>query len=795
MPRAITAQTGWPGGEWSPRLIGRFDLEQYNRALAICENAIALPQGVVMRRPPTRRLFDITPVPPVAKLIPFIVDADNIFLILMLPNVFFVLDTAGNTVAGPVTHPYTIQELDTLAWAQDVDVAYVVCPTKKPHKIMRVSATSFTIAPVVFLNSRAPLAPINPDNSKIATITGTYPGPFTVTMSSPTFIVTDIGRTFFMRDIINKRAVYGEIVSISSPTVATVLGGFQQGGPDLPNPGPDWALGLFSESSGCNAVCFHEARLWYGGFTEEPDLLVGSVANSFDNFETISPDPTLSPASNSDKSVARRVDGAPIVWMASAANNLVVGAFRQESIIVPGVTGVLTPTEAAVRGVTERGSEEYSQPVKIDQSIFFIERGGRRIRQVKFASGGAEDFETLDASILAQHFTAGRIQKLAYQQSPFSILWAIDRQNNLFGWTIEGEQQVLGAHYHPLGGSYLGTPPLVLDIACLPVARKNTASDVLFLVVKRFVNSTEIATVEALEFPALYDSVRIGDTPPEKIVYTAEIVPHIDCYRPAVGSEVYEITDAYSVGGEIEFKYSASSPHPTASSEVVFRGLAWQHENQPIDFRKVNRDIFVVEDLNIANRTFRIRRPTSTTKVKFSDFGLSDIGTSLLIGTDGLLPIAAKVVSGLGPLNVLSGDKKTYVANGVYRDSIPLSEKASLVFVGYKYKTRIRTMPLKLAQGLVPTDAGEPIIPTRVTLRLRAAIGGRVKVSGGDKTEELVMGTTDDLMDGPPLPAYRDFSIPVNGSWGDDGSIVIEVDSPYPFELLGLYTNLKTSPR
>lgn len=795
MPRAITAQSGWPGGEWSPRLIGRFDLEQYNRALALCENAIPLPQGVVMRRPPTRLLVSLSSVPDAVRLIPLVVDNETVALIVMLPESFLVYDLNGGLLAGPVSHPYTAAELSTISWAQDVDVVYIVCPTRPPYKITRVTPTSYTIAPVVFLNARAPLAPVNPDNDKIATLSGSWPS-LTVTMSAATFIAADVGRTFFSRDLANKRAIYATITSVVSPTEATLNGEFQQGGPSLPAPGPDWALGLFSDTKGCHAVCFHEARLWYGGFTEEPDLIVGSVSNSFDNFETVSPDPTVSAASNADKSVARRVDGAPVVWLISAANNLVVGAARQENIVVPGVTGVLTPVEAAVRGVTERGSEKYCQPVKIDQSIFFVERGGRRIRQVKFAGGGADDFETLDASILASHFTARRIYRLAYQQAPFSILWALDRQDNLYGWTIEGEQQVLGAHQHMLGGAYFGRAPRVMDFACLPVIREGASSDALCLVVKRVVDGTEVATIESLEFPAEFDRHRAGETPPEQMIYAAERVPFVDCYRRESTNTRYDIVDAYPVaGGEIEFKYSPSSPHPVLGEQIVFRGLAWQSGNKVIDYRKVNRDMFTVADLDTSSRTFRIKAIGATANVKFSDYDLSDTDTTLFIDNDGVFPQASKVVSSLPSVAGAPGDNRTYVADTVYKLSIPATELVSLVYVGFRYKTRVRTMPMKLAQGLTPTDVGEPVIPTRVTLRLRAAVGGEVRVGGGPLAEVLVMGTTDDLMDGPPIPAYKDFTIPVNGSWGDDGSIVIETDSPFPFELLGLYTNLKTNPR
>ena len=314
MPRAWLARTGWPGGEWSPRLIGRFDLDQHSRALQVLENAIPLPQGAVIRRPPSRWHADL-PASTSARVIPFIVDSETVYIVVIRSDGARIFNLQDGT---ETFWAYSFTNIDKIAYAQTGDVLYLVNPEWSPIKITRTAVNTFTIAPASFLNGRAPLAPLNFDSTKTVTsITGTWPS-LTINMSSATFIAADVGRAFFVRDVVNKRAIYTTIASVVTTTQATVTGQFQIGGSSLPaTPQADWALGLFSATKGCNAICFHESRLWYGGFAEEPDLVVSSVSNSFDNFETISPDPTVTAASNADKSIARRVDGAPVRWVSS----------------------------------------------------------------------------------------------------------------------------------------------------------------------------------------------------------------------------------------------------------------------------------------------------------------------------------------------------------------------------------------------------------------------------------------------------------------------------------------------
>jgi hypothetical protein len=53
MPTPL-AQPALSGGELSPTLYGRVDLERYGESLALCENFVVNPHGGVYNRPGTR---------------------------------------------------------------------------------------------------------------------------------------------------------------------------------------------------------------------------------------------------------------------------------------------------------------------------------------------------------------------------------------------------------------------------------------------------------------------------------------------------------------------------------------------------------------------------------------------------------------------------------------------------------------------------------------------------------------------------------------------------------------------
>ena len=793
MPRAVKLASGWSAGEWSPYLKTRVDLPQYVRSLRRCVNYIVTAEGALIRRPPTKHLGDTKfPDGGVAafEFVPdfsnsYVVEAGDFYMRFWTQN-GLVRDGSNNIIE--LTTPYSANEVGELSVSQDADVLYIVHPNHLPRKLRRTSlAPTFDLVQVTFLGGRAPLNTMN-TSSVTMTVSGTWPS-VTVTASANTFIAADVGRIIYIRDINTKRGVYIRIDVVSSPTVVSGTGVYRAGDTaGLPGTTRDWALGLFSANRGCRAVTFHEGRLWYGGFTDAPDVIVGSVSNSFDDFETTSPDPTVNDAANADKAITRRANSGSVetvLWMLSGADVLLLGTAGAEYIVRPGVAGFLTPTEAAVRRVTGRGSEPSVRPIRIDNQAFFTQRGGQRLRQIRYDIE-SDGFTTEDATLLFSHMTQSGIRRVAYQQSPWSVLWFTDNLDRLYGITIEGQQQVVGGHRHFIGGGVRGRNARVWDIASVPIVTQLGAGrvDGLFMIVQRTLNGNLVRSMELIEpVPVITDERQ----PAERLIYYAESTAYVDSYKKL--SNDWRITDGGEESGVLRF-YVSGTP-PAVSTPIVIRGLVWRSGQTIVSRTAAVRTRYVVQATG-AN-WFTIADPDApTVALTPADVGLPS-GVKLALEVDEWLARADQVVTSVSFPAQESGDNYVVVADGRVVSSGTLPEPASIVVGGYTFRSEFETNILFL-QGSVPADAGEPSRLSHPTLWLWGGIDAWVQ-SGNAQPQRVVTATTANLMDALPSPAFRPVTVHVDSDAMDGATIRCYTESPYVCDVLGLSYVLRTNPR
>jgi hypothetical protein len=450
-----------------------------------------------------------------------------------------------------------------------------------------------------------------------------------------------------------------------------------------------------------------------------------------------------------------------------------------------------------VRRATQRGSAAVA-PVRVDSTAFFVQRGNTRLRQVKYDIE-SDGLVTVDATLLSSHLAEAGIRRVVYQQAPYSILWMIDQNGQLTGLTIESDQKVLGAHRHRLGGGLRGRAPAVLDMACVPAIptgligepATQARQDVLFLAVRRTQGGALQQTVEVLEpIPQAITS----DAPQERQAYSIERAVHLDCQEP-VGRQ-WRIVAAEETLGALVFSYAAGNPDAVAGLEIVIRGLAWRLGQTIVSLTAGNRQPFVMLSPNPALRTFQVALPSSpSTPLSLADFGLP-AGAVLTTEIDFLPPIAGERLSSVTTPAAEPGDTYDYAADGRLLGSSSLADRpASLVVGGYPYRSEAITMPLGLLTQQAPSDLGEPGTVHRVNLRVWASIGGFVEVVGSGRVEEIVTATTQNLMDAPPRPAYRDISLPTAGTYDGDQTLRIYTEAVYPLSILALSALMDTKPR
>jgi hypothetical protein len=111
MPRVTYRQNAFNAGELSPRLKGRADLEKYQTGLQVCQNAIVLPAGGVMKRPGFRYINSCKHSDKYVELIPFEFSEDQAY-VLEFGDLYMRVYMDGGRVTTPDAYTKLLLHMD-----------------------------------------------------------------------------------------------------------------------------------------------------------------------------------------------------------------------------------------------------------------------------------------------------------------------------------------------------------------------------------------------------------------------------------------------------------------------------------------------------------------------------------------------------------------------------------------------------------------------------------------------------------------------------------------------------------
>jgi hypothetical protein len=286
----------------------------------------------------------------------------------------------------------------------------------------------------------------------------------TVTSSAPNavdpsiFSSSDVGR--HIRFNFTGVSVWCEITAYTSQTVVSVK--FFQ---DLPVDTSDstkisdngivedWQLGAWSDDIGWpETIEIHEQRLVFGGNAKSPQTVWTSISGDYWNFAPTEPDGTVLDDSAITYTIASE-DVNSIVWMISA-KVLLIGTLGGEwqARAATSVSEPMTPTNISVTPQSSWGSQSGHKAQRIGNSIFFLQRSGTRLRKMSF-DYNSDGFASSDVSIASEHMMRnGRKGKsLAYQATPFQVLWIVLDDGSLASVTINEDENQYSFSHHTLG--------------------------------------------------------------------------------------------------------------------------------------------------------------------------------------------------------------------------------------------------------------------------------------------------------------------------------------------------------
>lgn len=191
-------QPTFAGGEVSPAVAARVDLELYGNSLALCRNFIVRKTGGIDNRPGTGFVGEIGDSTRTARLIPFEFSTVQAYMLVLGEKTMrvimdggFVLDDNGNPVE--FSTPWSIGDLPRLNYTQSADVLWIVHPDYAPRKVTRSSHASWSILEYSF--DPPPFQDINADQSLTAYASAAS-GAVTVTANAAIFASGDVGAGF-----------------------------------------------------------------------------------------------------------------------------------------------------------------------------------------------------------------------------------------------------------------------------------------------------------------------------------------------------------------------------------------------------------------------------------------------------------------------------------------------------------------------------------------------------------------------------------------------------------------------
>lgn len=479
---------------------------------------------------------------------------------------------AGDWVLQTVLEIPTIfnqADIFNLQMAQKADVMYIVNPNYFPQKLIRLSATSFTISNVPFF--RGPFLDTNITATTITPSSDT--GSTTLTASTAIFLAGHVGSLWrvhngvvlitgftsttvlvgTVQNELNVPAVpvawgigqtynIGDYVQNSGTTYRCLIGNTTDSSSSFatdlaanywiavsgstgnlgtgPGATTDWAEGAFSTVRGFpTAVTFHEGRLVYGGTSYNPQTMWASSVDAYDDFDT-------GASLDSDSwtyEIANEQSNA-ILWLASDTA-LQIGTSGGTISAADGnsQTGI-TPTSPPDINFNDVYGVMYTQPVKLAGYVFFLQANGFNLRQLTYDLVTSK-YKSGNQMVLSDHILRdglGAVQ-MAAQSSPFDRIWVVRADGQIAVLTRDPDQQVTGWS-RIIGGQsdiqltctgYNGT---FESIAILPIPGQD---DQIWVVARRSIGGVmyrfiEVFTAEIPNYywnPTMMDASLTYDSP------------------------------------------------------------------------------------------------------------------------------------------------------------------------------------------------------------------------------------------------------------------------------------------
>ena len=428
-------QSSFMRGELDPLMVARVDVASYFDGAKTCRDWLLLDQGGLMRRPGT--IYKAV-LPALTRLLPFIFAQDERYLFAFSNLRLDVFDMDGAVVQANITSPWTAAQLFEMDYAQFGDTLFMVHQDMAIQEIVRTSATTFTIADMVW-ETHSSGYPIYQPYFKFAaedvTITpSATTGSINLTVSATHWVAGHVGT--FVR-------VAGKTCEITSITTGLIAVATVQ--ETLAGIGAvtDWDEQLYSAVQGFPGACaLHEQRLWLGGSIGVPSGLTATNIGAFRKHD-------LGTAQDNE-AIQITLGSDQINEIRHIISSRHLQIFTDLGEFYPPLASgeAITPGNVAFRRQTRFGSARV-QPQDLDGATIFVQRTLTSIREFVFEdlsqSYAAGNLTMVSPHLLDEPYEATSVRGNTVRPEQYALFVNADgtiavfhsaRAEKIAGWTL-----------------------------------------------------------------------------------------------------------------------------------------------------------------------------------------------------------------------------------------------------------------------------------------------------------------------------------------------------------------------
>lgn len=218
MPKINYPQTNFTGGEISPKLRGRVDIQPVQNGAEVLLNVLCVAQGGALRRWGLQYLAETKDSTARSRLIPFVFNNDQAYMIEAGNGYARFFDQDGAQILSGMSPyelvtPYNTAQVLEVDYTQGGDTMFLFSLDVYPQRLRRIADDSWSIGNAPFLTE--PFAEIGFKPATTLTLSSAAVGSRTFTAGAATFFPSDVGRFVYAGGGI------AEITAYTSTTVVT----------------------------------------------------------------------------------------------------------------------------------------------------------------------------------------------------------------------------------------------------------------------------------------------------------------------------------------------------------------------------------------------------------------------------------------------------------------------------------------------------------------------------------------------------------------------------------------------